>query len=142
MESGDGERPSPPSDLTRYLIALGEVLVVWLSCVGVGRALSRRLLASGSSWALLRTLGRALRPDLVCVVGVVVLVCVCVCVCVCVGVGVGVGVGIGVDVGVDFGVGIGVGVGVGVFGGGGSGGGGEERGGGGSVNVKTNSFVF
>ena len=56
--------------------------MVWLSCVGVGRALSRRLLASGSSWALLRTLGRALRPDLVCVVGVVVLVCVCVCVCV------------------------------------------------------------
>lgn len=55
----------PPSDLSQYLISLGELLVTWLSPQGVGPALSQRLLTTGSSWALLRTIGRAIRPDLV-----------------------------------------------------------------------------
>ncbi|CAN0486808.1 unnamed protein product, partial [Ectocarpus sp. 8 AP-2014] len=40
------------------LISLGELVLTWLSLApveGVGPALSRRLLASGSSWTLLRT---------------------------------------------------------------------------------------
>lgn len=60
MEAGDDRSSSsPPRDLTRYLISLGELLVTWLCPPGVGPALSRRLLASGGNWALLRTLGRA-----------------------------------------------------------------------------------
>ncbi|CBN79237.1 expressed unknown protein [Ectocarpus siliculosus] len=67
LEAEGEERRSPPSDLTHYLISLGELVLTWLSLApaeGVGPALSRRLLASGSSWTLLRTFGRAFRPDL------------------------------------------------------------------------------
>ncbi|CAM9266475.1 unnamed protein product, partial [Hapterophycus canaliculatus] len=60
----NSDNQSPPSDLTHYLISLGELVVTWLSPEGVGPALSQRLLASGSTWALLRTIGRAFRPDL------------------------------------------------------------------------------
>lgn len=63
--SGGRDEGAYPSDLSHYLISLGELLVTWLSPQGVGAALSRRLLASGSSWSLLRTIGRAFRPELV-----------------------------------------------------------------------------
>ncbi|CAM9627731.1 unnamed protein product [Pylaiella littoralis] len=63
LEPGDEEHPSPPSDLSHYLVSLGELVVTWLSPGGVGPALSRRLLASGSSWALLRSIGRVFRPE-------------------------------------------------------------------------------
>ncbi|CAM9118941.1 unnamed protein product [Scytosiphon promiscuus] len=62
-DSVNKDNSSPPSDLTHYLISLGELVVTWLSPEGVGPALSQRLLASGSTWALLRTIGRAFRPD-------------------------------------------------------------------------------
>lgn len=62
MAGGDHECTSPPTDLLRYLISLGELLVTWISPLGVGVSLSRRLFASGANWALLRTLGKALRP--------------------------------------------------------------------------------
>ena len=81
IDAGNDEASSPPTDLVRYLISLAELLVAWLSPPGPGPALSRRLLSSGANWALLRTLGRALRPASVCVC-----VCVCVCVYVCVGI--------------------------------------------------------
>eukprot|EP00752_Nemacystus_decipiens_P003235 g2993.t1 len=63
-QGGDEGYASPHSDLSEYLISLGELLVTWLSPQGVAPVLSQRLLASGSSWALLRTFGRAIRPDL------------------------------------------------------------------------------
>lgn len=82
---GDEIYASPPSDLSQYLISLGELLVTWLSPQGVGTALSQRLLASGSSWALLRAFGRAIRPDLVRVVpNAFRLCCMCLYLCVCV----------------------------------------------------------
>lgn len=60
MMNGDPQSTSPPVDLTRYLISLGELLVAWVSPPGAGSAFSNRLLASGANWALLRTFGRAL----------------------------------------------------------------------------------
>ncbi|CAN0006849.1 unnamed protein product, partial [Ectocarpus fasciculatus] len=67
LYAGGEERMSPPSDLTHYLISLGELVLTWLSlspAEEAGPTLSGRLLASGSSWTLLRTFGRAFRPDL------------------------------------------------------------------------------